>query len=380
VQGPRQTSNHAPRFRFRSSDPDNPAGKLLYRCSFDSRHLHACAPRYRQRLKTGKHLLRARALDSAGNRSHITTVAIRIIAGTPPSPPPPPAGRITATIAVGHSLGPFAAGENAVWVENRDGTISRIDPVTNTVVATITTPFALSGGVGGWIVTGAGSVWISNPGANSVTRIDAATNHVVATIPVGESPTGLAVTPGAVWVANHRGGSLSRIDPATNAVVATIPVGDQTGPFDLGYPQELAAAGGSVWLEAEEASGLMLERLDPTTNAVVAKIPTFGFCEYGSDGATLWAGCLDERRLYPVDLATSALGSPIAMPLPAFSVAVGLGGVWAVDLGPGGLVHFDPAAGKSVGQTPFAATGGLAVGYGAVWAGRGDEKVLRIEP
>jgi hypothetical protein len=68
------------------------------------------------------------------------------------------------------------------------------------------------------------------------------------------------------------------------------------------------------------------------------------------------------------------------MPLPAFSLVVGLGAVWAVDLGPGGLVHFDPAAGKSVGQTPFAATGGLAVGYGAVWAGRGDEKVLRIEP
>src|SRR6266566_4586537 len=111
VQGPRRTSNHAPRFRFRSSDPDNPAGKLLYRCSFDSRHLHACAPRYSQRLKTGKHLLRARALDSAGNRSRLTTVVIRITAGTPPPPPGPPAGRITTTVAVGHPLGPFAAGE-----------------------------------------------------------------------------------------------------------------------------------------------------------------------------------------------------------------------------------------------------------------------------
>jgi YVTN family beta-propeller protein len=379
VQGPRRTSNHAPSFRFRSRDPDNPAGKLHYRCSFDSRHLHACALRYRQRLKTGKHLLRARALDPAGNRGRTTTVVIRITAGTPPPPTLPPAGRITATVAVGHPLGPFAAGESAVWVENRDGTVSRIDPGTNTVVATITTPFVLSGGVGGWIVTGAGSVWISNYGANSVTRIDAATNHVVATIPVGANPTGLAVTPGAVWVANHHGRSLSRIDPAMNAVVATIPVGDQAAPVE-GGPQELAAAGGSVWLEALEASGLMLERIDAATNAVMAKIPVGGFCEYGTDGATLWAGCLDERKLYPVDLATSALGTPIALPLPPFSLGVGLGAVWAVDLGPGGLVRFDPAASKPVGQTPFAATGGLALGYGAVWAGRGDQKVLRIEP
>ena len=60
-------------------------------------------------------------------------------------------------------------------VENRDATVTRVDPATNTIVATIHTPYAIPGGFGGWIATGYGSVWISNDSTgdrvNSVTRI-----------------------------------------------------------------------------------------------------------------------------------------------------------------------------------------------------------------
>jgi YVTN family beta-propeller protein len=243
------------------------------------------------------------------------------------------------------------------------------------VVATVQTPAPA-----GRIAAGAGGVWISNPAANSVTRIDATTNRVVATIPVGPAPAGLAITPGAVWVANHHGRSLSRIDPANNAVVATIPVGDQSAPIE-GGPVDLAVVGSSVWLMALETSGFALERLDPATNTVVAKIQGPSPCLLGSDGASLLAACLDAGtpKLYPVDPASNALGTPIVMPVGIpMGVALGLGAGWS--LGQSGLTRYDLTAGQITGQTSFAASGGLAVGYGAVWAGRGDQKVLQIEP
>jgi YVTN family beta-propeller protein len=308
---------------------------------------------------------------------HCQAGRLRRIRKTPPPPPPPPgppAGRITATVPVGHPLGPVAAGEGAVWVENRDATVSRIDPATNTVVATVQTSFALTG-TSGWIAAGAGAVWISNFSGKSITRIDPATNRVAATIPVGPAPTGLTITPGAVWVANHHGRSLSRIDPVTNTVVATIPVGDQTAPIE-GGPLDLAVVGGSVWFVALEASGFALERLDPATNTIGTKIqlPSPGLL--GSDGASLMTAIVSS--IYPVDTASNALWTPIALPEASMRLAVGLGASWS--LAQAGLTRVDLTARQVTGHSSFAGSGGLAVGYGAVWAGRGDQKLLRIEP
>lgn len=309
-------------------------------------------------------------------------------AGAPQGAAPaaqPKAGRIMAKIATGHPVGPLAAGEGAVWVKNRDGTVTRIDPLSNSVSATIDGSFPIPDGTTGWIAAGNGGVWTTNAAQDSVTRIDPATNAVVATIPVGDLPTGVALTPGAVWVANHHGRSLSRIDPTTNTVVSTIPVGDATTPPQRG-PQELAVAGGAVWFKVLESSGGMVERLDPSTNSVVAKIPLDGPCSFGSDGAALWLGCLLNNELYHVDLAANALGTPIATPLPPFGLAIGLDAVWSVTFddaayhGIRGLVRSDPATGATVGVTTFAAAGGVTVGYGAVWTGSEGGQVLRVEP
>src|SRR5438876_9866762 len=73
----------------------------------------------------------------------------------------------------------------------------------------------------GEAVAGNGAVWVARVSDNTVLRIDPQTNSVIATIPVGPQPEGIAVTPGAVWVVNKGGPSVSRIDPATNQVVAT---------------------------------------------------------------------------------------------------------------------------------------------------------------
>ena len=50
------------------------------------------------------------------------------------------------------------------------------------------------------IFYGAGAVWVANSGDGTVSRIDPSTNSVVATIRVGNSPLGIAVGAGYVWV------------------------------------------------------------------------------------------------------------------------------------------------------------------------------------
>jgi YVTN family beta-propeller protein len=278
------------------------------------------------------------------------------------------------TIPTPTPLGPIAVGEGAVWVENRDGSVTKVDPATNAVVARIPMPYAIPAGFGGWIATGDGSVWISNDSENdlvhSVTRIDAVTNAVVATIPVGTGPGGIAVTPAGVWVANHRGVSLSRIDPATNHVVATVPLRSEPG--------DLAFAGGSVWLselDPDRPGYYDLERLDPSTGTITARTPVPGHILFGTDGGSLWLESIDENKIYPVDLATNQLGQPFTATISPV-LGVGLGAVWTAS---GGLVRYDPLTGKATRRWRFANSGGLAVGYDSVWIGS-TGGLLRIQP
>ena len=100
-------------------------------------------------------------------------------------------------------------GEGSVWTLNQgDGTISRVDIKTNTVVATIEAGIP---GDGGEIAVGAGSVWatvLEFP----LTRIDPATNKVVQQF-FGAGGDSVRVGFGSVWLSDIDGGKLLRLDP-----------------------------------------------------------------------------------------------------------------------------------------------------------------------
>src|ERR1035438_8912820 len=69
-------------------------------------------------------------------------------------------------------------------------------------------------------------VYVANSNDGTVSVINAITNTLIATdtVAVGLSPEGVAVTPNnaSVYVANSGGGTVSVIDTATNTVVATV--------------------------------------------------------------------------------------------------------------------------------------------------------------
>jgi len=170
---------------------------------------------------------------------------------------------IQATIATGVADGSgelsLAAGAGSIWLlTDSSGVLSRIDPVTNTVIAQIAVKAHSYAAVFGF-----GSVWITNTGVRgdttpgSVQRIDPATNAIVATIPVGPVPRFLAAGAGGVWTLNQRDGTVSRIDPNTNKLAATIAVGASGGGGDI------ASGAGRVWVRATKT---LLTTIDPSTN------------------------------------------------------------------------------------------------------------------
>ncbi|HTY50494.1 MAG TPA: YncE family protein [Steroidobacteraceae bacterium] len=112
-------------------------------------------------------------------------------------------------------------------VDGDPGTLTAIDPLTDTVVATISAGSKLEYAVPG----GNGKLYVNGVAKRVIYRIDTATNRVDATwpIPQCESPHGLAID-----TATHRlfssceNEQLTVVNADTGAVVASVPIGRGT--------------------------------------------------------------------------------------------------------------------------------------------------------
>jgi ABC-type branched-subunit amino acid transport system substrate-binding protein/predicted Ser/Thr protein kinase len=150
----------------------------------------------------------------------------------------PETGRLLATIDV--DVDKLAAGREGMWfIQGPE--VSRIDPRTNTVAETI--PIGTEGTTA--IAVGAGSVWVSAEQQGAVWRIEPGPRPEARSIDVGPGVTYVAFGAGAVWAANYVDGTLSRIDPRTNAV-KKIPIG---------AAQALAAGAGAAWVSTAGGTG-----------------------------------------------------------------------------------------------------------------------------
>ena len=129
-----------------------------------------------------------------------------------------------------------------------------------------------------------------------MSRIDPKTNTVVATIEVGKQPSAIAISEGVAWVANFASHSVSRIDPRTNTIAATIKVG--------GSPHTIVARGTDVW--AADRSGVVT-RVDTKSNGIVAQSDVvFGLAGMAVTGNSLWVADYDRGRLMRIDLESNA--------------------------------------------------------------------------
>src|SRR4051812_35262067 len=101
----------------------------------------------------------------------------------------------------------------------------------------ITAPQVRVGHGAGAMVSGGGSVWVSNALDGTISRIDRERGQV-ATVDVGGAPAGLAFGEGSLWVADGAGHSVKQLDPGANKLLPPIEAGNA--------PRAVAVANGAL--------------------------------------------------------------------------------------------------------------------------------------
>ena len=127
--------------------------------------------------------------------------------------------------------------DESAWVSNEpNDNVSRLDPKTNKVRATI----ALGAGKHpcSGLAAGFGSLWVPNCGDKTLVARRSENRRVTATSPttIGDSEGGIAAGAGSVWMMTDTKGTLARIDPATNKVVAEIT--SPAGSFGIAFGED----------------------------------------------------------------------------------------------------------------------------------------------
>ena len=175
------------------------------------------------------------------------------------------------------AAGPLATGTGSIWmITDTAGTLARIDPETNAVVAEVSVPAGVTA-----MTIGMGAIWLTSSADHTVTRVNAATNVVEEAIKVGRGPVSVAVGEGSVWTMNGGDGTVSRIDAKTNKVTETIKSGV------TGTSGTIVVGEGSVWLSA---SGTPLTRIDPAANRMVQQFSGPGGGSLAIGLKSLWLG------------------------------------------------------------------------------------------
>ena len=88
----------------------------------------------------------------------------------------------------------------------RIGTVARIDPSTNKVVARIRVARNPYG-----IAARSRSLWVASLGAGTISSLEASSGRVVKTIRVGGDPVGVALTSGGIWFSQNSEGAVTRL-------------------------------------------------------------------------------------------------------------------------------------------------------------------------
>ena len=249
---------------------------------------------------------------------------------------------------------------DSVWISNNPkSNISQLDPKTNQVGAVITVAKKPCSG----LAIAFGSVWVPVCSDGSVQRVDPKSQKIIASIPSGVANTegGITAGEGSIWMPSDAAGVLSRIDPATNQVVSkiSIPADSYTAAFDAG----------SVWITSTKNN--LLTRVDAKTEKVIAT---------GLGG--IWTLNQGDGSVTRVDPETNKVSATIEVGVPGGGgdIAVGEGAVWVTANGKP-LSKIDPATNRVVTQYVGKGGDALRVGVGSLWLSNHEfHEVWRIDP
>ncbi len=261
-------------------------------------------------------------------------------------------------------------GSELVWVvKSNRGTIAVIDPATDSIIDLIDPRWGVTGDA---IAIGDGAVWVSYL-SSWVHRIDPVTREVVATVETQTYNGGIAVGSASVWVGNGDDSRLTRIAPGTNQVAGSV-----TTEYMV---YDVAMTDNSVWAATTQGQ---IERFAPNASAVADIIKTDGEPNsLAGDGGTLWASDLIFGRVLrvgpgggvePIDVGVTSMEGP--------GLAVGFGSVWVGTGDNNMVIRIDAASSEILAMIELEGwVEDVAVGAGSVWVALPeDARVVRIDP
>jgi streptogramin lyase len=284
------------------------------------------------------------------NRDDVGTVAPSSTSTTTTTTAPRPV-----SVGTPHPVDQFSmdvlAAYGSLWSLQPDRVV-RLDPVDGHVAATVPVPGESDERS---LAVGAGSIWVDDTGTAKVTRIDPRTNRVVATIPLLEGffdPDGIAFLDGLLWVARPQPmglyGDIVGIDPATNRIVRR---SSQTSTPRTFY---VIAGSGALWFTGG-GSGYELERFD--TRTLKTRVTREGVMAIvGVSPGRLWLQTA--RGVIEIDERTGAQIGPRIAPrggLANVTVAVSDGVAWVASQPDsshaGSITPYDAVTHRIVGAT-----------------------------
>jgi virginiamycin B lyase len=308
---------------------------------------------------------------------------------------------VQAEFHTGRSVGPPVVAGGAVWVPNEaDGTVSRIDPATNRVVATVrigdpqqmqaracgpdsvhsfmydtllTRRCDLPSSVAG----DARSVWTADNGSEGLARIDPATNRIVQRIALNTDVFAIALGYGSLWVTAYFNDphEVLRVDPVSGRVLATItnlPLQGGTG---------IAVGEGAVWVACTYAQSVV--RIDPTTNRIS---DTIGVERYplavNAGRGAVWVRNEESTSISRIDPKSDRVTATVR----GLSAPIGRTGEDAMALGPDGLwtagvqlLLVDRVRNRVTAKIDVSGAG-ISEGFGSLWMTSIFGSVQRIDP
>jgi YVTN family beta-propeller protein len=198
---------------------------------------------------------------------------------------------VAATIFVGpaNSEGGLTATADSIWMlSDPRGVLSRIDPVTNRVVANIPVP------AGSFVcVTGEDqAVWVVSTEQGLVARVDPKTNLVTDRVEVGPQPRFTTVGDGSIWTLNQGDGTVSRVDVKTKKLTATIDIGAPGGGGEIAFGEKF------VWVTIME---IPLTQIDPNTNKVIKQWMGAGGDAVRVGHGSVWLSNLRQQNVWRID-------------------------------------------------------------------------------
>jgi virginiamycin B lyase len=215
-----------------------------------------------------------------------------------------------------------------------------------------------------WVAITADAVWVASTGPFAVNRIDPKTNTRLASIELpGEACAGLAVGDGSLWVPLCTATpSLAKIDLKNNAVTSIYPVGPPAEESGIAY------GAGSIWLIVDKLGSLA--RINPDNGAVLDTfhVPAGSYNPAFLAG-TVWVTHAAGADVTGIDAVSGkSVATVVTGPNPRF-LAVGAGAVWTLNQGDGTLTRVDSlnrqTASISLGTPGHG--GDIAFGNGKIW-------------